>query len=770
MSKSDNNIGLECLANRYEELASEINELSDKIRNTIYRLNPLMLLSGVRHYIQFRQMRDGTDLSIDNPYPQRSVEYIQSVLAAGHLCTGMEAPDINIIRELISDISELHSKTMTYFCSWTAKEKSEFDDLSDADVEYIVESQIYGNVRGKRYQFQQTTGILELLKPHEKMLQDRFGESPKTIIEGLGKLEYSLSSQRVDALTKLYEAYDRSYQENIERNDGKNFEKTLDDLVPIDEVDYLRSVCFGDGSINVKTITGWSDSLIESLSWKIGEYNGPFCTDDSYAWWPINGLPAQIRPFINISGISYCFDYYSLFDNVYRSIQDALCGGDESAKVVWAEQQKDASEKYVASLFRKIIPNADIHLGNYYPVKTSTKQMDENDIIITYGECIFVIEVKAGKFTRRPAILDYTSHKKSFSELIGRGNYQAERTINYIKGSEEAIFYDEKKNRQFSINHDDYKYYFPFVVTIDNMDVFECRIQQMPFLDVKVGTLTINIDDLELYSEYFNSPLVFIHYLLERIKASSIVELYSCDELDYLGMYINNNCYTKEVQEVIHDDISMVYIDGAREELDRYFNGLHESLLAVEKPKPNIPSLIYEILDVLLKSLPKGGVEFSNSILGWPYNVQEQVAENFIDLLKRQREKKYLIPALYSSDETMHLVFAECPGVKTLDDESKKYLALNNIRNSLYDECWTVDLECSYEGHVKGVKFNKYNRTDITDENIDIIKEYEKKIGNVRKIRMIKKRINGKKIYPNDPCYCGSGKKFKKCCGRVVCR
>ena len=23
-----------------------------------------------------------------------------------------------------------------------------------------------------------------------------------------------------------------------------------------------------------------------------------------------------------------------------------------------------------------------------------------------------------------------------------------------------------------------------------------------------------------------------------------------------------------------------------------------------------------------------------------------------------------------------------------------------------------------------------------------------------------------KKVYPNDPCPCGSGKKFKKCCGR----
>lgn len=27
--------------------------------------------------------------------------------------------------------------------------------------------------------------------------------------------------------------------------------------------------------------------------------------------------------------------------------------------------------------------------------------------------------------------------------------------------------------------------------------------------------------------------------------------------------------------------------------------------------------------------------------------------------------------------------------------------------------------------------------------------------------------INNRKIYPNEPCPCGSGKKYKKCCGRL---
>lgn len=38
----------------------------------------------------------------------------------------------------------------------------------------------------------------------------------------------------------------------------------------------------------------------------------------------------------------------------------------------------------------------------------------------------------------------------------------------------------------------------------------------------------------------------------------------------------------------------------------------------------------------------------------------------------------------------------------------------------------------------------------------------------IRRLAQIKYRLenNNRKIYPNDPCPCGSGKKYKKCCGR----
>ena len=36
----------------------------------------------------------------------------------------------------------------------------------------------------------------------------------------------------------------------------------------------------------------------------------------------------------------------------------------------------------------------------------------------------------------------------------------------------------------------------------------------------------------------------------------------------------------------------------------------------------------------------------------------------------------------------------------------------------------------------------------------------------VKKRSLIKHLSSQRKVYPNDPCPCGSGKKFKKCCGK----
>lgn len=764
MNNPERNEAMELLAGGYDEIVSKINKLTKKIRNRIKCFDPLSLLASVTDYTQFLQINRDGKIQNDNPFSLRGVEYIQSILVAFNEKLGNKKPEEIDIRNLMADIENLLYTTSLFYGVWSAKATLESEYLSKDDIEYILESQLFGNVRGKRYQFQQTKGIIELLKPQEEVIHKVFGETVDSIAYGLDKLEYSLSSQRLNALKNLYESF-KTFRLEAKGKSFEECEKLLEEHSNDAEGIRLRSICFGDATFNVKEVTGWNDSLIKALSWNIGEYQGLFCDDDMYAWWPINELPIQKRPFIIVGGVSYCFDYYSLFDNFYRAIQDAIFRTNALTKDNWQRQQKEASEKYVASLFEKIIPSAKVYKGNYYPIKSSTKQMDENDIIILYDECLIVIEVKAGKFTPRPAILDYDSHVKSFSDLIGKGNSQAERTINYIKSSDEAVFYNESKDLKFAIHNKEYKYFYSFVVTIDNMDAFECKIQHIHFLNVGLQTITINVDDLELYAEYFDSPLVFFHFLHERMNASSVKELETHDELEHLGLYISCNLYTEYVKENCTDGINMFIADGFCDELDCYFNGLHEPRLRIEKPAQKIPERLQEILNILEMRKPRGCVEFSSFLLDWAIETREQFNTNILKLINRQKELKRMIPLFVSGENMMYSCFVEDSDIEMYGDERRDKYLLANLLNSSLEECWRIDLSCDSVGHIESIEYKKLIRDDIGDD-YEYIEKYSKYLENNRKAQIAKTRCVRRKIYPNDPCPCGSGKKYKKCCGK----
>ena len=204
MGEKVRNEGLEQIASRYDEIVSSINELSLKIRNTIKRYDPLYLLARVADHTQMLQIRCDGEIQNDNPFSLRGIEYLQSVLAAIHDEIGNEEPDDNTLAELLSDVENINLQTSIFYASWAAKESLESGTLSDNDIDYIFESQLFGNVRGKRYQFQQTTGIVELLRPQEELIRTEFGETIESIADGLGKLEYSLLSQRLNAYKEFY--------------------------------------------------------------------------------------------------------------------------------------------------------------------------------------------------------------------------------------------------------------------------------------------------------------------------------------------------------------------------------------------------------------------------------------------------------------------------------------------------------------------------------------------------------------------------------------
>lgn len=109
---------------------------------------------------------------------------------------------------------------------------------------------------------------------------------------------------------------------------------------------------------------------------------------------------------------------------------------------------------------------------------------------------------------------------------------------NYLKEISPAPIYDSSKKRRnvkAEISFQDYTQIYSFYVTIDDFSVFAAHAEKIGFVRLQNRIISISVNDLWVYSEYFTSPLQFIHFLKQRKMATMIQELALIDELDHLG-------------------------------------------------------------------------------------------------------------------------------------------------------------------------------------------------------------------------------------------
>ena len=756
----------EKLARQYEGKKAEIDALIMDIRKNISKCNPLSLLMEAMDRGMLNMINTVSEIQIEGKqnFELRAVEYIQSILVSQeNFFEKFDNKKDELIERVLEEVDELYMKTQLFYIFWAAKAMLEDEDLNENDIQYIMEAQLMGNVRGKRYQFQQLTNIKNLLLPHSDKMQEIYGVSAQNLLAGLEKLEYSLSSAKIDSMKGLFNEF-LEFQKAAKGKSQEDIEKLLNGIRDSQQNLELSKKCFGTDLYDIKKVTGWSDILVDSLSWSIGECND-FIDNRDFSGWIIRDLPVQKKPFIKINGVSYCFDYYNLFDNIYRIIQKDIKRHDSEYTTRWAEIQQNASESLVEEQFKRLLPGCQSYVGNYYPIGNSLKQMDENDRLILYNDTIIIAEVKAGSFTYTPAITDYKAHKKSFDSLIGKADYQCERTLSYIDKSKQAIFYDDKKNEKLTINKEKYKNIYTFCVTVDNFNAFEAKIEKMNFLQINSGTIAISVDDLEVYAEYFDSPLYFLHYLKQRKAATKSKTLLLSDELDHLGMYIVHNNYKMYADEF--DDCNSFLAFGYREDLDAYFASLHCKEVESDKPLQEIPDEIKKMISIVEERKLQGRVSFTNFLLDYEPATRIQFVESIFYLLKRQKEIGRMFPA-FGNGDVMYGCFVKQNGIIELSEEDGLSYMYANMMKLGKNESWYILLQYDELNTLKDVYFKKLYIEDIDKYGYD--KEKLRKLADVvyqNRVAEVMKKQHKKKIYPNDLCPCGSGKKYKKCCVRV---
>lgn len=738
------------LADNYESSKAEIDKLIIGIRERISKVNPLKLLHFLRdmgHMVNFGKLAE-IDYDSDDCFTMRAIEYTLSVLMSmSNSISADDDKDYSLdFNEILSCIIDLYYKVQQFILPFSAKMKIE-GKYNDEEIGYIIEELIHSLIRGERFQIYQQEHLNSLLKEYDNIFNDVYNMSAADLMEGLSRLEYSLAKGQADAINDSMAQFDEFSKVNngsfLSEEWHNKASSTLESIF----------TCKLNDVINV---TGWKEAFVNDLSYEIGEYKNFY--DGEFGGWPIIDLPIQKKPFIKIADKYYCFDYYSLFDNIYRVIQKTFRQKSPKYVPIIADIQKNTSESMVANIFRKLLPDAQIYCNNYYPKETLKKEFDENDILIKYKDILIIVEVKAGAFTYTSSFLDYDAHKKSIDNLINKSSTQCSRMLTYIqKCKEKLILFNEERMEKTSLDIEN-NIVYSFCVTLDNFNEITAKAEKVNHVNIDSGTIIISIDDLRVYRDYFDNPLVFLHYLEQRKIACNIKNLYLSDELDHLALYINHNVYSLFIKD--YEENTRFEILGYRKELEDYFMSLYDQNIQKEKPLIKLPPFLGKTIDFLTQKREQEARSASSGILSYSNEAKNQLEKLIEHSLSRAIDNRNA-PILFAGPIS-YCVFVSISGKLDISEDLKYRYTCANMINSNKDGYYSLELIFNVGKELTDVIVKRYWLAKIKPEDFNSITKYGTELVSQRINTM---QINRKtKIGRNEKCPCGSGKKFKNCC------
>lgn len=742
-------------ASKGDELKERIDAEIKEIREIVSICNPKQLLLFAESMFMTSQLGISSEFQItgERIAPARFCEYMQSVLVSTDSnYVESDEDQTAMFNELMVRFEKLYGLLHSFLLSWVASKQE--DILEDGlTIDELLEALLFYNVRGNRYQVFNSLYYDYLLQPHNDEFIKEYGITADEVVEGFKKLEYSIVQGKIDSIFELADVFDTDIK-------GETDAETFAEVHQA-KLQNIIDEAFGFKNNDVKYVTGWPDNFIRGLSYELGEDNNFFKADKEYSGWPIIDLPVHKKPFITIEGKKYCFDYYSLTDNLYRAIQRLISSNNPNYN--WKDRQAEGSETMVEKLFSKLLPDCLVYRNNYYPISGSMKKLAENDILIVYHDTLLIIEVKAGAFVYTSPLTDYPAHVKSYRTLIEKADHQCDRTFEYINSNSTAEFYNQDKTKKFAVNKGDYNYIYQISVTVDNINEVAARAEKMGFFKLKSDAISISVDDLIVYSEYFESPLVFMHYLMQRKAATTVPTLALYDELDHLGMYIKDNCYTYKMEDL--DPDSKYFYAGYREDLDKYFGALYAKGPSVKKPVQDMQPLFMKMISVIEKGSEENKVWLSSYLLNLSYDGRKNFEENINAVYNRQSIEKREFPVIFGGDgkSVKMTCFVKQEGIASMGmNEKQDYIFATMIWNN-EERRACIELAYDKNGQLLNVSGREFSIDEIDEGDFDRLKLLGAENA-ARRVELHKKR--NRKIGRNEKCPCGSGKKYKHCCGR----
>ncbi len=623
------------------------------------------------------------------------------------------------------------------------------------------------NIRGKRYQVHERQALLDVLAPHSDVLVRLFGIDAGTLVDeldkvlaklmrGLADAMQGLAAFREDTLDRLKKLASDHADLNLDALTDKLFEDK--DLAARREK--VGGEVFGMDLFDVAKNTALPQALLDELSWSPGE-DAEFFAPGDFRGWPLRIWPIMKRPFIRLDGRVFCFDIFSLFDNVYRVLRRVIVQREPSYAGTWNDRQKVASEELPFTYLGRLLPGARIYRPVYYRWASGDgpAQWHEADGLLIFDDHLLVIEVKAGAFTYTSPANDLPAHLASLRNLLQAPARQGSRFVDYIESAAEVPIADADHSEIGRLRRGNFRHITICAVTLDAFTALAARAQRLAPLGIDVGqraVWSLSIDDLRVYAELFDNPLTFLHFIEQRMRAGQSKDVDLNDEMDHLGLYIAQNNYSQYAAELMANEADRVSFDGFGTPIDDYFHPMVRGD-ASKLPRQAMPPRLSEIIGFLAWSNEPRRSELASFLLDAAGDFRDTLAAAIEQALRENKELHRARPLSIYAGMAMTL-YVRSPSAPRLGLPAERAVMVANDETSRR----LVELEYTDDGVLVGAHMKHVSLAGLANAELERIKAASLSL---RRRRVDEAQAKGK-IGRNEPCPCGSGNKFKRCHGR----
>ena len=339
---------------------------------------------------------------------------------------------------------------------------------------------------------------------------------------------------------------------------------------------------------------------------------------------------------------------------------------------------------------------------------------------------------------------------------------QGNRFLEYLNSDESVFVYDRAHQQVGQLRRSDFRHVTICAVTLDPFTELAAQVQHLRKIGIDVGDRPIwalSVDDLRVYADIFIEPLIFLHFVEQRMRSFSSDIIQSDDEIDYVGLYVKHNDFSLYAKEMQGDGDASIAFHGYRSDVDEFFRS---RLLDPNTPSPvkqKIPTRLGEVIRLLSESKKRGRTAVSSFLLDlggdWREKLSEYIDRDFATQPDIGRTRPF------STHGSIRLtVFCWCEGY----GQRHEALALDHARTVmiLNKEADRLLLELSFANASKLTDVSLVWCRSAEIPNVGLVK-LESRAESLRQARLADARSK-RKIGRNEPCPCGSGKKYKRCC------